>query len=467
MKLFVVIANYGRKNDIYLSRVLSEYRSMDYHVDIVVLSNLDKDLGPDVEVVVGLPQKNPWSMPFGHKRLFAERQDSYDLFLYAEDDMLVTQKNIEAFLRATSILPKTRIAGFFQRERYPDGRAYYPAVHSHFHWVPGSVTVFGDYTFARFTNDHSACYLLSKSQLKDAIASGGFLVDPHENQDDLLVTAATDPYTQCGFTKLLCVSHFEDFIVSHLPNKYAGTGMGLDGSEFSKQMQALLLYSGNGRMQTQLLKPETKLFHRSWSKNYYEPCRHDLIELLPTNARTVLSIGCGFGATEGELVNRGMQVMAVPLDGVIAACAESRGVKMIFGDLDKALGQLAGQQFDAILMSGILHLMPDPASTLSKVSPLLSKNGSIVASVPNLNRLPVLWERLRYPSRYRGLKKFDRSGVHAIGRRRMMGWFRKAGLQTATLVEKVPSSWKRAVSMSGDLAKPLFSSEYIVCGRKK
>jgi hypothetical protein len=43
------------QNDAYLERVLAEYRSMPYMVDIVVLSNIHKELGSDIEVKEGLP----------------------------------------------------------------------------------------------------------------------------------------------------------------------------------------------------------------------------------------------------------------------------------------------------------------------------------------------------------------------------------------------------------------------------
>src|SRR5690349_14299959 len=122
MKLLVVIANYGRKNDSYLERILSEYRTMPYRIDFVLLSNINKELGKDVEVITGLPTRNPHSLPFGHRRIFAERKDAYDLFVYSEDDILITQRNIEAFLRATAILPPQELAGFFRWEQYPDGR---------------------------------------------------------------------------------------------------------------------------------------------------------------------------------------------------------------------------------------------------------------------------------------------------------------------------------------------------------
>src|SRR5579863_5798991 len=125
MKLLVAIANYGHKNDAYLGRVLSEYRNMPYQTDLILLTNVDKDLGKDVNVVMGTPTRNPHSLPFGHKRVFAARKDAYDLFIYTEDDILITQRNIEAFLQATSVLGQQELAGFFRWEHYPDGRRFY------------------------------------------------------------------------------------------------------------------------------------------------------------------------------------------------------------------------------------------------------------------------------------------------------------------------------------------------------
>jgi SAM-dependent methyltransferase len=465
-RMLVAIANYGQKNDKYLSRVLDEYRSMPFRTDIVVLSNLQKDLGSGVEVIVGVPDRNPWSLPFAHKQIFAARRDSYDLFLYSEDDMLVTHRNIEAFLRAAASLPENELPGFFQWEAYPDGRMYFPAVHHHFHWVPDSLKVAGEYTFAQFTNEHSACYLLTRSQLKRAIASGGFLVQPHEGKFDLLVSAATDPYTQCGFKKLLCLSHFDDFLVAHLPNRYAGSELGLDASEFHKQTQAMLHLRGNGSVAKALLQPETKTFHRKWSKNYYEPCRNDLLALFPRNVKSVLSIGSGWGTSEGALVEKGVRVVAIPVDPIIGAAARSRGVEVVCGDLDSALSQLAGQKFDGVLMSGILHLMPSPAEAVAKAASLLSANGVMITTLPNLDRAPTLWRRLRYRSRYQGLGDYSRSGMHMISRGRARSLFRNAGLQVSTIVEDVPSNWQRVVELSGGWARSLFSHEYAIVARK-
>jgi SAM-dependent methyltransferase len=466
MKVLVAIANYGTKNDGYLSRVLSEYRSMTYQIDIVVTTNIDKELGKDVEVVVGLPNKNPHSLPFAHRRIFAERKDAYDLFIYTEDDIRITQCNIEAFLRVTDLLPPQEVAGLFRWEQYPDGTVYYPDAHAFYRWMPDSVKVIGDHTFARFTNDHSGCYMLTREQLARAIASGGFLVPPHQHQYRLLETAATDPYTQCGFRKVICLSHFDEFLVPHLPNKYIGSRFGLDAAEFCKQLDVLARPRQSCYKNESLLEPETKVFHSEWSKDQYESCRRDLISLFPASTRAVLSIGCGWGETEAELVRKGIEVTAIPLNSVIAACAESRGVKVVYGGLGDAMAQLRGRRFDGVLMLGILHLLPDPDKALCHASSLLTERGVLIATVPTFHRLPFLWLWLRHPSRYQGWRDFRRSGVHPLGRRQARTLFRDAGLSLKRIPGTIPERWKALVASTGGLAEAFFSAEYTFIGRR-
>ena len=111
-KILVAIASWGTKNDGYLKQLVKEYRSTPFDVHIVVLSNIHKPVEPGVELIVGLPFKNPWSLPFPHKQIFADRLNDYDLFIYSEDDTLVTEKNIRAFLRVAEILPEDKITGF-------------------------------------------------------------------------------------------------------------------------------------------------------------------------------------------------------------------------------------------------------------------------------------------------------------------------------------------------------------------
>ena len=119
MRILVAIASYGTKNDHFLNRVIEEYRTFPHDVHIVVLSNQEKPLPPKVELKVGIPVSNPWSLPFAHKPIFAERKNDFDLFIYSEDDTPITLKNLDAFLRYTKCLPEDQIAGFLRYEAAP------------------------------------------------------------------------------------------------------------------------------------------------------------------------------------------------------------------------------------------------------------------------------------------------------------------------------------------------------------
>jgi len=147
---------------------------------------------------------------------------------------------------------------------------------------------------------------------------GGFLVEPHEGRYDLLCTAATDPYTQCGFTKLIPISRLGEFTVHHLSNKYAGR-MGVDEPEMRRQIAALRQMAGSEDRAAQLFETETRLRTRlrraAFSKDYYELPSSEAMALIPDSARTILSIGCGWGATEMALAAKGLQVTAIALDG--------------------------------------------------------------------------------------------------------------------------------------------------------
>jgi 2-polyprenyl-3-methyl-5-hydroxy-6-metoxy-1,4-benzoquinol methylase len=466
LRLLVVIANYGTANDKYLSRLIDEYRSMPYYTDIIVLSNVPKDLGPDIQVVVGLPSKNPWSLPFAHKQVFANRINDYDLFVYSEDDILITRKNVEAFLRVSAVLPDDEVAGFLRFENDKDGRLFHPDVHWACHWEARSVRSRAGYTFAFLSNEHAGCYVLTRQQLQRAIQSGGFLVGPHQGEYQMLETAATDPYTQCGFTKLICISHLKDFLVHHLPNKYVGK-LGLDAAQFQHQIRALLRIAAEGDMPCPLLNTHPEFKAPRFGKNYYEPIRTDLVSLIPASVRSVLSIGCGWGVTEEELAQSGKRrVVAVPLDPVISACAQARGVELVQGDLKMALAKLSGERFDCILISNVLHLVQDPGEILASLASLLSAKAVVIAAVPNLLRLPVLWRKLRGVESHRFLGDYARSGVHFTSRGTVRKWLRHAGLRVDRFVDVLPQRAQALCRGTLGFMTPLLSSEIVVVGAR-
>jgi SAM-dependent methyltransferase len=428
LRVLVVIASFGEKNLAMLKTLIQSYQEMAVAVDVIVTSNSPKDLGPDVEVVVGLPSKNPWSLPFAHKRLFAERVDSYDLFIYSEDDMGVKEENIQAFVDITTHLENSEIAGFLRYEDSPSGLRYLPDLHGPYHWKPESVRRRGPYTIAEFTNEHAGFYILTQVQLRNAIASGGFLRAPYEGRYGMLETAATDPYTSCGFRKVLCISKLEDFLIHHLSNRYVGK-LGVSRPALEHQVQTLFQIGAAAHPASTLCEVESKMPRGEWSKTYCEEPIAELLELVPRDAKTILSIGCGSGATELELERRGASLTVLPLDSVVGASGARLGFEVIYGSMDECFSRLGKRTFGCVVITNLIHLQSDPRRLLEQASRFVASGGALVISGPNFYSLPVFLKHAVRDRNYRRLQSFSTSGIQMCGTRELTAHLRGLGLQ--------------------------------------
>ena len=442
MRLLVAIANHGTKNKKYITRLIETYRHFSIDVDIVVLSDTIKDFGPDVQVHVGAPTANPWSLPFAHRKLFVDRQDAYDLFIYSEDDTEITEFHVEAFLKATGHLPRDRIAGFIRYEEGPDGTCYYCTVHGPYYWDPNSIFAVGSHVYARYTNEHSACYILTRDQLKACIASGGFDVSPHEGRYDMLCSAATDPYTQCGFQKVICISDIKAFSLHHLPDVYLGR-IGIYADEIDAQIERMRELLLNGALRGPLIPPRTLLDTAELDKAYFEPYRPEIVALLPRRqSLRILSVGCDRGLTEGELVKAGHSVTAIPLDPIIAVSAEMRGIRTTVADLHVAVTSLENERFDCLIFNNVLSYVADPVETIRCVISLLIPSGFVIIAYRNTRTLVSLYRRYFLPRDPRSLvaapPPFEQSAYHPADSARVRQWMRSAGLVPGGLAHNIP-----------------------------
>ena len=414
LRLLVAICHYGQKNLTYLRRIISAYQSLPFDVQIKVFSEAPKDLGKGVQVVVGLPSKHPWSLSFAHKPIFVSEAENYDLFLYSEDDILYTERNILAFLRAVPDLAPDEIPGFLLYERDPHGTVWLTSFYGHWHWKPESVKRRGAYTIAEFSNAHSASYLLTQAQLKQAIASNGFLREPHEGLYDLLCTAGTDPYTSCGFRKVICISALEDFLIHHTPDRYTHISV-VTLASLQEQITTLMDIRDGGRRACALFEIAPKFWHFWWQKDFYEKARLEVLQMVPQQVRSVLSVGCGWGAIEESLEQRGANVIALPLDSVIGAVAARRGIKVVQGTWHECLASLGGQRFECVLLTDLLHLVPQPEAVLKQCAQFVGEHGSLVVTGPNFDRIPWLFKRTLGIGHFRKLRKFAESGISVCG----------------------------------------------------
>jgi SAM-dependent methyltransferase len=426
-KVLVAICSYGEKNLELLRQIIHIYRSMAMEVDVVVLSEGPKDPGSGVKVVVGLPTDNPRSLPFAHKAIFAQNVDRYDVFAYSEDDIGVNEKNIRAFLNVTTHLECDEIAGFLRYEVDQYSRRLLTDAWGHYHWKPESVRRRGAYTIAEFTNEHAGFYILTQSQLRKALVSGGFLRGPYESRYGMLEAAATDPYTSCGFRKVICISALEDFLVHHMSNRYASS-LPISLDSFEEQIKTLTEIRDGLHPDSTLCDVESKPWPSSWQKIYYEEPSEERLKMIPDDAANILSIGCGWGATEERLKQRKARITALPLDSVIGAAAARRGINVVYGTLEGCFRTLSGRSFDCVLLTNLLHLQPNPISVVEQCSRLIRRGGTLVLSGPNFDRLPWFMKRQCGFGGFRKLRTYELDGINICGPRSLATCMRTAGL---------------------------------------
>lgn len=435
LRLLVAIASYGDKNFAMLQDQISTYRRMNFDLNIIVLSNAPKNLGPDIEVIIGLPTADTWSLPFAHKPILVEKAGLYDLFIYTEDDIGVTEDNIRAFLRLSPHLASDEIAGFLRYEIGSDGSRSFPDMHGAFHWRPETVRYCKGGLLAEYSNEHAGFYILTQNQLQRCVASGGLLKGPHTERYGLPETAATDVYTICGFRKVICISELEHFVVHHKSNRYVGN-MGIPASVVNDHIQTMQRIANKQYPATTLCDFEAKIhFFSDFSKDVYEPACEAILDLVPADIASVLSIGCGSGSTEVRLQKRGVCVTALPLDSVVGASAEELGIEVVLGPMDGVLKKLEGRTFDCVMVLNLLHLLPLPLKYLTRFSSYVSPGGSIILMGPNLESVRLRLKQALRVKRFKDLTNFGMSGISSCAPRDIAQALKNVGMDLA------PTRW--------------------------
>lgn len=450
LKILVTIANHGFGNRQYLDQLLSTYKNMPLEITLVVLSNIPKDLGPDVEVVVGTPSSNPWSLPFAHRKIFRERINEYDFFLYSEDDTLLSWSTMEAFIQSTQQLHHNEIAGFLRTEESNNGQIFYSSCHSFFHWIPSSVRERGGKLWAKYSNEHSACFIASQQQLKQAIASGGFDENPHEGRHDMLCSAATDIYIQCGLERLICIDKLNDFILRHLPNKYIGK-MGLPENEMRWQIDALKQVYEKMLSPYEVLNPETKLPGCHGSKHYREKPDKIINNLLESESpKRILVWGSGDGVFEDSLKEFGHSISVYPLDAVVGQSCQKRGLSVLSPEL--MLSAIKNNLYDFIILRDILHLIENPQNLLADIKRFLFPSGGIIIRVPNFHDIGMIKHRLS-DQRFRIPWTKDCIGALPLTPKELKQMVRSAGFNKLKLLNDVPKNRQSLNKISVGLFK--------------
>lgn len=137
----------------------------------------------------------------------------------------------------------------------------------------------------------------------------------------------------------------------------------------------------------------------------------DLLARIPRDARRVLDIGCGAGATAAAYrrINPRAELLGVEPDPDLARAAAPVLDQLHTLDIETSLPPIADGTLDAVLFGDVLEHLRDPWSVLARTAPLLAPGGVLLACVPNLEHWSFLARLLLGSWDYEPHGLFDRT----------------------------------------------------------
>lgn len=181
---------------------------------------------------------------------------------------------------------------------------------------------------------------------------------------------------------------------------------------------------------------------------YYNQTRNEMLKFIPDQGvNKVLDVGCGQGGFASLIKERiGAEVWGIePVRGQAEKASEALD-KVLLGGFEDVYADLLGNEFDCIIFNDVLEHIIDPWSVLEKTRTLLSSNGVIVCSIPNVRYFPHLWELLiRRDWRYRDSGILDRTHLRFFTHKSIRRMFSEYGYIEKSIVGINPFKSKKMI----------------------
>ncbi len=229
----------------------------------------------------------------------------------------------------------------------------------------------------------------------------------------------------------------------------------------------------------------------SWrlSRSYREE-RGELIERIPSGARTILDVGCGIGKM-GRGIRR--ELGCVELTGIENDPEKAREAafhydRVVTEDATRWVPDMPKESIDVIVFADVIEHVREPGALIKRYLPWLSPSGVVLLSIPNIRHHKVLKDLAEGHFRYEEEGILDRSHLRFFTRESMLELLGESGLWVESISANVDSRYRwvqEGTSLSNgsrtdiDLGpivirdqgveelKDLFTVQYIFLARRK
>lgn len=137
---------------------------------------------------------------------------------------------------------------------------------------------------------------------------------------------------------------------------------------------------------------------------YFNLIRVELLSLIPETTKKLLDVGCGYGTLASEAKREFGVEEAIGIEKFEAAgkIASEKLDKVIIGDIESIKLNFKENYFDCIVCADILEHLVEPEKVLRKLYQILSKEGVMLVSIPNIRHivplLKIIFNKLEYES---------------------------------------------------------------------
>ena len=185
---------------------------------------------------------------------------------------------------------------------------------------------------------------------------------------------------------------------------------------------------------------------------YFRNVRDDIVSLVPGDANDILEIGCAAGMTGNKLKQKpGVYVAGVELDHRAAVEAKKVLDDVIEGDIETLELPFGEKRFDCILFADVLEHLIDPLDVLKKTRKFLKTDGSVIASIPNVQYLGLVSQLVEGNWTYQDEGILDRTHLRFFTYHEIIKLFDEAGYIISSVNETLDPQYRNVKNQTTTL----------------
>ncbi len=165
-------------------------------------------------------------------------------------------------------------------------------------------------------------------------------------------------------------------------------------------------------------------------EDYFDCTRPEMLAFIPAGSRKILDVGCGSGGFGAGIRHRlACEVWGIEPDADAVRKAEHNLDRVVHGYFGPELSLPPGY-FDCIVFNDVLEHLLNPAAALQYAGTLLSDEGVVVASIPNIGHFPTVWRLVMHGEwQYRERGVLDKTHLRFFTRSSIRNLFQETGFQ--------------------------------------